>query len=75
VKIGIDVRSAFRIEEGNSYQLDSADILSPSVKEIAFSNMAIIMFRRIHPSLFLNEVAMLHRFQNSEGIPLVRISI
>jgi hypothetical protein len=75
VKIGIDVRSKCKIEEGNSYQLDAADILSPSVKELAISNTAIILLRRTQLALFLNEVAMLYKFQNNEGIPLVRISI
>jgi hypothetical protein len=72
VKIGIDVRSRYKIEEGNSYQIDAADILSPLVKELAFSNTATIRFCRTKPALFLNEVAMLHQFQNQEGIPLVR---
>jgi hypothetical protein len=75
VKIGLDVRSKFKIEEGYSYQIDAADILSPSVKELAISNTAIILLRRSRPALFMNEVAMLHKFQNNEGIPLVRISI
>jgi hypothetical protein len=74
VKIGLDVRSKFKIEEGYSYQIDAADILSPSVKKLAFSNTAIILLRRSRPGLFMNEVAMLYKFQNNEGIPLVCIS-
>jgi hypothetical protein len=73
VKIGIDVRPKSKIEEGNSYELDVADILSPSVKELAFSaTAALILYRRSRPAFFLNEVAMLHKFQSNEGIPLVR---
>ncbi len=75
VKIGIDVRSKYKIEEGNTYRIDAADILSPSAKELAYSNTATILFRRTQPALFLNEVAMLHKFQNNEGIPRVRTSI
>jgi hypothetical protein len=71
VVIGLDVRPLLTVEDGFDYRIEKADILSLAIQNRACSKQATIINRNVRNNLFMNEIAILEKFQLFQGIPVV----
>ncbi len=68
LKIGVDVRSFQRIENGMDYLIEKGEILSAALMDRCRCREAFIVLRKMSSHSFLHEVSVMQKFEGFEGI-------